>query len=104
MLAIGRCLTEPEFDLGQYLSIFIRDELITWHYISQKHTNEHLLRQKILETVDQIVNKAKMIGNVDNNNHDKQQNGNKSIYSPITNLIAMASNPQYLANMEDQQV
>ncbi|CAJ0748259.1 19514_t:CDS:2, partial [Entrophospora sp. SA101] len=97
MLAIGRCLTEPEFDLGQYLSIFIRDELITWHYISQKHPNDQLLRQKVLETVDQVVNKAKMIGNIDSN---CDKNGNRSMYSSISDLIAMASNPQNLANME----
>jgi transformation/transcription domain-associated protein len=37
LMAIGRCLSEPERDLEEYLSIFVRDELNFWLASSQRH-------------------------------------------------------------------
>ena len=37
IMAIARSLTEPELELKQWLSIFVRDEVVHW-YTSQRHT------------------------------------------------------------------
>jgi hypothetical protein len=82
MMSIARCLIEPEvciivifyplkiiliffnifqFDMGQYLGVFIRDELITWHYMCQRMISEQQLRERVKLNVEQIVHKAKII-------------------------------------------
>ncbi|CEH17271.1 Histone acetyltransferase SAGA, TRRAP/TRA1 component, PI-3 kinase superfamily [Ceraceosorus bombacis] len=37
LTAIGRCLSEPERDLEEYLSIFVRDEITFWLQTSQRN-------------------------------------------------------------------
>lgn len=98
LMAIGRCLTEPEFDLGQYLGIFIRDELITWHYMIQRPVNEQNLRQKVALNVEQIVNKAQAIGSFDIE-REKVSN-NLKLNNSVLELIKAATNTQNLAVME----
>lgn len=50
-----------QFDMGQYLGVFIRDELITWHYMCQRMISEQQLRDRVKLNVEQIVHKAKII-------------------------------------------
>ncbi|KAF3932645.1 hypothetical protein ABW19_dt0201257 [Dactylella cylindrospora] len=49
IMAIARCLTEPEHELEQYLSLFVRDEMIFW--VTQQHRGASG-DQKIREKVD----------------------------------------------------
>ena len=57
IMAIARCLTEPEFDLEQQLSIFVRDEVMFW--FTQQHRNvDGQLRERVQVNSDTIVKKA----------------------------------------------
>ncbi|KAK6354722.1 hypothetical protein TWF696_003861 [Orbilia brochopaga] len=49
IMAIARCLMEPEFELEQYLSLFVRDEMIFW--FTQQHRGA-AADQKLREKVD----------------------------------------------------
>ena len=59
IMAIARCLTEPEGELEQQLSIFVRDEMIFW--FTQQHRGglqEAQLRQTVQQNSDVVVKKA----------------------------------------------
>ena len=57
IMAIARCLTEPEFELEQQLSIFVRDEVMFW--FTQQHRNvEGQLKERVQANSDTIVKKA----------------------------------------------
>jgi transformation/transcription domain-associated protein len=79
LMAIARCLTEPEvccgcffpgrprfthlarpqFELDDYLSIFIRDELITWNKITHaSSTSDDDLHEKVTQNVAIVLKKA----------------------------------------------
>ncbi|CAB4408939.1 unnamed protein product [Rhizophagus irregularis] len=104
MMSIARCLIEPEFDMGQYLGVFIRDELITWHYMCQRMISEQQLRDRVKLNVEQIVHKAKIIACLESDREkllDKHlQIHQRAVSNSLLDLIAMASNPQNLAAME----
>jgi transformation/transcription domain-associated protein len=104
MMSIARCLIEPEFDMGQYLGVFIRDELITWHYMCQRLISEQQLRERVKLNVEQIVQKAKTIACLESD-REKLSDKHLPIHQKAVNvslleLIAMAGNPQSLATME----
>ena len=57
IMAIARCLTEPEFELEQQLSVFVRDEVMFW--FTQQHRNvEGQLKERVQVNSDTIVKKA----------------------------------------------
>jgi transformation/transcription domain-associated protein len=80
-MSIGRCLTEPEvcsysrdisqsltsiglpqFDLDQQLSLFLRDEVLTWSSIYQKPTASDLtFRHQVVQSADGVVKKAELL-------------------------------------------
>ena len=59
-MAIARCLSEPEFDLEQHLSVFVRDEMIYWFTQSRSHAmnQDAQLREKVQYSCDVMVRKA----------------------------------------------
>ena len=57
IMAIARCLTEPEIELEQQLSIFVRDEVMFW-FTQQHKSGEGQLRDKVQANSDVIVRKA----------------------------------------------
>jgi transformation/transcription domain-associated protein len=92
-MAIARCLTEPEFELDQHLSIFVRDELITW--FTQQHrpvTHETHLREKVSSNVDLIVRRASSLS--------QAAQGNLPANQTIIDLISQAVNPRNLVQMD----
>lgn len=94
VMAIARCLTEPEFELDQHLSVFVRDELITW--FTQQHrsvsTHESQLREKVTSNVDLIVRRASSLSQV--------AQGNLPANQTIIDLISQAVNPINLSQMD----
>ena len=79
-MAIARCLTESEvsplfllrllrveltirkqYDLEHRLSIFIREEVVTWSQMS-KNEPRTSLRELVLANVDAVVRRAKVVG------------------------------------------
>ncbi|KAG4305579.1 hypothetical protein PORY_001135 [Pneumocystis oryctolagi] len=94
LMAIARCLTEPEkFELDQYLSIFVRDELITW--FTQQHRpliQESQLREKVIGNVDLVVRRVSSLSQV--------AQGNLPANQTIIDLVSQAVNPRALAQMD----
>lgn len=94
LMAIARCLTEGEFELDQHLSVFVRDELITW--FTQQHrpvTQETQLPEKVNSNVAQIVKRASSMSQT-------ASGTNLPAYQTIIDLISMAVNPRNLAQMD----
>ncbi|KAI9727221.1 MAG: hypothetical protein M1834_008481 [Cirrosporium novae-zelandiae] len=58
MMAIARCLTEPEHELYQQLSIFVRDEMIFWFTQSRHSFQEQPLRETVHKSSELIVKRA----------------------------------------------
>ena len=93
VMSVARCLTEPEHELDQHLSVFVRDELITW--FTQQHrpvTQETQLPEKVASNVAQIVRRASSLAQV--------AQGNLPAYQTIIDLISQAVNPKNLAQMD----
>lgn len=126
LMAVARCLTEPEFELDQYLSIFIRDELVTWHTMNHRPITDTQLRERITTNVFQILKRTQFLScrtERDKVNVVSMHNiacsicdwlyanylvtvflqavhANKPANQSIIDLISQASNPQKMAQME----
>ncbi|KAI8979848.1 kinase-like domain-containing protein [Mycotypha africana] len=98
LLAISRSLTETELGLGQYLHLFIRDELLAWYASSHKTAMQSELLEHIQTNVDEVMSRAQLL--CCQPNHEKDVDCNKPINQNIIELISQASNPQNLAQME----
>ena len=92
LLAIARALTEPESDLEQYLTLFVRDEVISW--CNQQDPPRSLpqdsqLREIVRMNVDLVIKRVLTMGHPSNNQAVTTQN--------ILDLISQAVNPRNLA-------
>ncbi|KII95163.1 hypothetical protein PLICRDRAFT_693420 [Plicaturopsis crispa FD-325 SS-3] len=106
MLAIGRCLTEPEFDLEQQLCLFARDEVMTWlHTRGQPWTFDVSFRANVAACIDGIVKRAETMSC----KIEREQalsnaipgGGQTPVVQTVTNLISMATNPIQLMKMSE---
>ncbi|CAJ2507489.1 Uu.00g086750.m01.CDS01 [Anthostomella pinea] len=94
IMAISRCLTEPEFELEHALTLFVRDEVIFWFTSSHRttHLNENQLRDTVTTNCDSIVKRAVTIA--------KSPVGNLPANQTVIDLIARAVNPMNLAQCD----
>jgi len=102
-MAIGRSLTEPEFDMDQQLSLFLRDEVLTWYNIHQRAPQvDHTFREEVAAMVDGVVKRAEMLAcKVDRENEPKSTSVALAPVNKISNLISSATNPASLAQMSE---
>ncbi|KAG5637374.1 hypothetical protein H0H81_004799 [Sphagnurus paluster] len=120
ILAIGRSLTEPEFELEQSLCLYARDEVNSWMALrNQPFQVDMLFRQSVGANIDGIVKRAETMAckiereqvrllagmlkknetltleqAINNNNI-----GTIPVVQTVTNLISSATNPIQLAKM-----
>lgn len=90
IMIIARGLTEPEFDLDQYLCVFVRDELISWY--TQQHrpsVQDQQLRDIVKVNVEAIVKRASSLA--------QMGQGNIPANQTVIDLISQAVNPRHLA-------
>lgn len=90
IMLIARAVTEPEFSLDQYMSLFVRDEMISWY--TQQHrpsVQDQQLREIVKVNVDGIVKRASSLAQVGQ--------GNVPANQTVIDLISQAVNPRYLA-------
>jgi len=90
VMAIARCLTGPEFDLEQHLSLFVRDEMIFW--FTQQHRSgmgEQQIREKVDLNSEIIVRRAASLCSANTSNIPANQT--------VIDLISKAVNPANLA-------
>lgn len=93
IMAIARCLTEPEHDLEQQLSIFVRDEMIFW--FTQQHRSglqENQLRETVQMNSDIVVKKAVSLA--------RPPEGNLPAHQTVIDLVSRAVNPLNLAQCD----
>ncbi|KAL7273085.1 transcription-associated protein 1 [Rhizina undulata] len=94
VMAIARCLTEPEFELEQHLSVFVRDEMIFW--FTQQHRSslgEQQLREKVQQNSEIIVRRATSLA--------QATQGNLPANQTVIDLISKAANPLHLAQLDN---
>ncbi|ODQ81952.1 hypothetical protein BABINDRAFT_160169 [Babjeviella inositovora NRRL Y-12698] len=93
ILTIANCLSEPEYDMEQYMSLFVRDEVISW--FTQQHrpsAQDPQLREIVRVNVDFIVKKTASLGHV--------SSGNSVATQYVLELISQAVNPRNLAGAD----
>lgn len=92
IMAIARCLTEPEFHLEHALTLFVRDEMIHWFTTSHRMSatmTENQVRETVQANSEMIVKKAVSLAQV--------PAGNLPAHQTVIDLIARAVNPMNLA-------
>ncbi|KAK3378249.1 hypothetical protein B0H63DRAFT_242073 [Podospora didyma] len=91
IMAIARCLTEPEFKLEHAITLFVRDEMMFWYTSSHRSLNltENLLRDTVQANSEMIVKKAVSLA--------QAPAGNLPAHQTVIDLIAKAVNPSQLA-------
>ncbi|GAB1314252.1 transcription-associated protein 1 [Madurella fahalii] len=91
IMAIARCLTEPEFQLEHALTLFVRDEMMYWFTSSHRSMNltENQLRETVQANSEMIVKKAVSLA--------QAPAGNLPAHQTVIDLIAKAVNPMNLA-------
>ncbi|CAO3595980.1 unnamed protein product [Absidia cylindrospora] len=108
LMATARSLTDPELELDQYLSIFVRDEVYAWYtnntqqqqlQLQQRNaTVEHQMRERINTNISQILTKSQFLSC--KTDTEKTINANKPTNQNVIDLISQATNPQKLGQME----
>lgn len=98
LMATARCLTEPEFELDQYICLFVRDELATWHLANHRSVTDAQFRERINTNVLQVQTKAQFLSC--KADREKTLSAGKPINQNVIDLISQASNPQKMAQME----
>lgn len=92
ILAIARALTEDESDMEQYLTLFVRDEVISWCFQqdpTRPNIAETQMREIVRINVELIVKKVHSMCQVPSGANICTQN--------VLDLIAQAVNPRNLA-------
>ncbi|KND93972.1 Transcription-associated protein 1 [Tolypocladium ophioglossoides CBS 100239] len=93
LMAIARCLTEPEHELEHALTLFVRDEMIFW--LTSSHRNgisESQLRDSVQLNSDAIVKRAASLAH--------NPSGNLPANQTVIDAIAKAVNPMNLAQCD----
>ena len=91
LMAIARCLTEPEFELEHALTLFVKDEMMFWFMNNHRaaHLNEAQLRDTVQTNIDMVVKRAVSLA--------QAPQGNLPANQTVIDLIAKSVNPMYLA-------
>ncbi|KAI8840240.1 FAT domain-containing protein [Chytridium lagenaria] len=100
LMSIARSLVEPEHELEDYLSVFVKDELIAWQNMGKKPAlQDHQLRDLVNQNVDLVVKRTN--GLSCKMEREKAGEGNPvPSNQTIVDLISQAGNPLKLAQME----
>ncbi len=95
LMAIARCLTEPEHELEAQLSVFVRDEMFFWaaNQKSLQSLQENQLREAVQQNTDFIVKRAVSLAQT-------PEHGNLPANQTVIDLISRAVNPVNLAQAD----
>ena len=92
ILAIGRALTEPESDLETYLTLFVRDEVLSWSTQQDPPKpipQDSQLREIVRANVDLIIKRVMSMGHISSTS--------TTATLSVLELISQAVNPRNLA-------
>jgi len=105
IMAIGRSLTEPEYDLEQQLCLFARDEVITWlHNQKRPWSFDINFRNTVANAIEGVVKRAEaMACKVEREQAASNPTnlGQTPVIQTITNLISISTNPLVLVRMQE---
>lgn len=105
LMAIGRCLTEPEFELEQHLCLFARDEVMTWlHGRGKPWTFDLSFRTNVAENIKGVVKKAETMAcklEREQAVQNPQNPTNKVVVHTAKSLVDVATNPINLMKMTE---
>ena len=94
IMAIARCLTEPEGEMDMQLSLFIRDEINFWY--TQQHrqsVGDGQLKESVQYNVDQIVRRTVSMA-------QPPAAGNLPANQTVVDLVAQAVHPSKLSQCD----
>ncbi|GAA5822515.1 hypothetical protein JCM11251_006364 [Rhodosporidiobolus azoricus] len=100
LMAIARALTESEFDLEHRLSIFVREEIVTWFSMSKTDASKANLREHVLNAVDAVVRKAKVMSC--KYERERPPSSSVPVSQSLIELLLKASNSTNLAMCDPQ--
>ncbi|KAK9475364.1 uncharacterized protein V1510DRAFT_427714 [Dipodascopsis tothii] len=90
VMTIARCLTEPVFDLEQHLSLFVRDEIISWYTHQHRPcAQDQQLRELVKMNVEIILKKTSSLAQI--------SQGSIPANQTVIDLISQAVNIKHLA-------
>ncbi|TDZ59852.1 Transcription-associated protein 1 [Colletotrichum trifolii] len=94
LMAIARCLTQPEYELEHALTLFVRDEMIFWFTSSHRQVQmtENQLRDSVQVNSDSVVKRAVSLA--------QSPVGNLPANQTVIDLVAKAVNPMNLAQCD----
>ncbi|GJE84852.1 phosphatidylinositol kinase family protein [Phanerochaete sordida] len=107
IMAMGRCLSEPEYQLEEQLSLFGRDEVLTWLHQQKRPTaHDATFRTFVYTFCKDFVRRVETLAckreREEAQNTQNLQGGNvQPIYKTVTNLVLNATNPVNIASMND---
>ncbi|TFK75868.1 hypothetical protein BDN72DRAFT_954419 [Pluteus cervinus] len=103
IFALGRGLTEPEYELEQQLCLFTRDEVgIWWSMRGKTYVVDLKFRQSIATNLDVLVKRAESMACKVEREQALQNSGTPPqapVVQTVTNLISSATNPLQIAKM-----
>lgn len=89
VMVIAKCLTETAHELDQYISVFVREELISWHVQQQRPSlPDAQLREFTVKNVGHIGKRASSLAQVGQGNIPANQT--------VIDLISQAVNPRFM--------
>ena len=91
LMAIARCLSDPEIELEHQLSVFIRDEVLFW-YTQQHKPVDGQLRDRVQQNSDIIVNKSLALAS--------PPKGNLPANQTVIDSISQATDPMRLCQAD----
>ncbi|KAG6332834.1 hypothetical protein ID866_6255 [Astraeus odoratus] len=105
ILAIARCLTEPDFGLDQQLCLFARDEVMTWlHGRGQPWTFDLSFRTNVSANIEGVIKRAEVMAcklERDQAIINPSTQTTVPVVQTVTNLISTATNPIQLMRMTE---
>jgi transformation/transcription domain-associated protein len=96
---IADALTNPDSDLHDFLSIFIRDELLAWQNVVRKSatTNTARIRDLVNQNVRLILTRTQTLSCKSEREHGEKT---EPLFQTVLDLISQATNPLKLAQMD----
>ena len=93
LMAIARCLTEPDWELEHALTLYVRDEMIFWLTSSHRSgISESQLRESVQANSESIVKRAMALAH--------NPTGSLPANQTVIDAIAKAVNPVHLASCD----
>ncbi|RKP22048.1 hypothetical protein ROZALSC1DRAFT_26560 [Rozella allomycis CSF55] len=105
LVSIARSLSEPQFEMEDYLSLFMRDELYAWYLSAQKNTHEAIVipenefKSRVAQNVELVLKRTQTLACV-KERETPIAHQTVPVNQTIIDLVSCAVNPQKLCQMD----